>query len=394
MTVSAEHIKELIKKAKDKTISKKELYLLRLHMQDDEIEALLDSIDYSDMPVLEPAFSSSAGKRYERIITAIKRPVTASLYYRYWVAAASIALLLSGSWLFYQHQQQMPTQVVKLSNSEFIQPALTSPEKVMLQLSDGRIILLDDADGDTTMKDGGTSLHLHNNQLVYENTGEKKESTRHTIITPRGRQVRIVLPDGTRVWLNTASTLVYPTQFDHDRREIELSGEAYFEVQKDPSKPFFIYSPEQEVEVLGTHFNVSAYTDDDATQTTLVEGRVKVRGKHNTMGSSPVTKILEPGQQAVMDNTTGAILVQEVETDDIISWKDNLFVFHNEEIKEVMKKVSRWYDLKIEYRDGMEGKRIGGSIPRFSNPIDLMESLKSTGLLNYKQEGGAIIIMK
>ena len=183
-------------------------------------------------------------------------------------------------------------------------------------------------------------------------------------------------------------------------REVKIDGEAYFEIKKANKWPFIIKTNRQQVEVLGTNLNVSAYVDDASTKTTLITGNVRVSSYSDGNMSKSTTltalysEILVPGQQATTTEGDCKIALSTVDTEEIISWKQNLFVFNNEEISEVMKKVSRWYAVDVEFHDGMKGKRIGGTIPRFEHIDELMKALEATGVLHYKMEGGRVIIMK
>src|SRR5690606_36641752 len=213
----------------------------------------------------------------------------------------------------------------------------------------------------------------------------------NTIEIPKGRQYKITLPDGSQVWLNAASTITYPVRFDKTHREVEVEGEAYFEVKDAADWPFTVNTSMQRIEVLGKHFNVSAYHDDTFIKPTLVDGSVKISSRSDpteTVISQRCSTLLRPGQQAVSRVSQSHWAVNTVDPEDVISWKEKLFVFNNEEISDVMKKISRWYDVEIEYRDGMAGKRIGGSIPILDRVDELMEALKDTGLLHYKMKGG------
>src|SRR5690606_5172508 len=230
---------------------------------------------------------------------------------------------------------------------------------------------------------------IEDDEITYErnNAPHADDNTIHTLVTPKGRQFKVVLSDGTKVWLNAATILKFPVHFGKDERIVEVDGEAYFEVRKSQEWPFIVRSSGQRIKVLGTHFNVHAYKEDYKSSTTLLEGKVEVsNGKQQ--------RILRPGEQAVSSNQHRKLHVQSVNGTDVIAWRDRLFVFHNEEIQDVMRQVSRWYDVEVEYLDGMEGKHIAGSIPRYENIKKLMEALAATDLLNYEIKGGTVIISK
>ncbi|SEL83122.1 FecR family protein [Parapedobacter koreensis] len=361
---------------------------------DSLLEELLEETDAAaDLPI-------DAETLYQRIVdhSAFSRPRRFSK--KYWNYGAAAVLLLLGGWLLSKKDPISNNGVLPDSTATLTHTVTSSPsDKPILRLADGRTIDLDDAANGLLAVEGETQIKFDGATLHYE--GELPDANgkllTNTIVTPKGRQYQLVLPDGSKIWLNAATEFTYPVQFNKSRREVTINGEAYFEVEKAADWPFIVKTKSQEVEVLGTHFNVSAYEDDEQAKTTLVEGSVKVSSI--AVGSAPAqitnrSIILTPGQQAVTKRGKSQIVVGSIDTEEVISWKENLFVFYDEEISEVMKKVSRWYDVEVTYLDGMAGKRIGGSIPRFASIGELMDALQATGLLHYKLEGGIVVIMK
>lgn len=363
------------------------------------MQALLEEID-TDQAL--PLDSESLYQRITQHSSFPKQANTAIKQYniRWWTKVA--AFLLLGSVLI------MLYYVLPRYTESVDVPALTKNKAIenhdksaLLRLADGSLIDLDSVSSGLLATQGTMQITLQGTALHYEAQdafdGEETNAI-NTIITPRGRQYQVVLPDGTKIWLNAATELKYPVRFDpREARTVEVVGEAYFEVSKAKGWPFVVKTNSQRIQVLGTHFNVSAYNDDQATKTTLVEGRVRVSlfaGEVNKSGKMAKAIVLRPGEQAISLKTADDIKVERIDPEEVISWKQNLFVFNNEEVEAVMKKVSRWYDVEVEYEDGMEGKRIGGTIPRFENIEKLMEALKATGLLDYKMEGGKVIIME
>lgn len=309
--------------------------------------------------------------------------------------SAAVMLLALSVWMVVWYASQNDRGQ---HDAELTRTVTTSPsERPLLRLADGRTVELDSAQDGLLAIEDGIQITLQGNTVHYHGEFAAAEETvpTNTIVIPKGRQYQIALPDGSKVWLNAASSVTYPIRFRTERREVELSGEAYFEVKHAADWPFAVTTSMHHVEVLGTHFNVSAYQDDSYTKTTLVEGRVKVTPVSDSLNSLPPKSIiLKPGQQVSSRSGQSHLTVNSVDPEEIISWKEKLFVFNNEEISEAMKKISRWYDVEIEYLDGMAGKRIGGSIPQLANVDELMEALKDTGLLHYKMEGGRIVVMK
>lgn len=323
-----------------------------------------------------------------------KKPGASKRPQWWWYGAAAAVLITSVMLLIQTDPVNEPDRAVSVP-SVVTRTVTTAPsDRPILRLAGGEVIDLDSASSGMLAVEDGTQIIFDGKALHYEGelVDANGEIMRNTIVTPKGRQYQLVLPDGSRIWLNAATTLTYPVKFSKGKREVEVRGEAYFEVEKAEGWPFIVKTASQQIKVLGTHFNVSAYDDDQLAKTTLVEGRVKVA---SSSSEGPLAgQVLKPGQQAITLKGSDRIKIGAIDTEEVISWKENLFVFNNEEISEVMKKVSRWYDVEVTYLDGMAGKRIGGSIPRLEHVEDLMEALKATGLLHYKMEGGTVIVMK
>lgn len=266
--------------------------------------------------------------------------------------------------------------------------------KATLTLADGKTITLNEAaDGELAKEAGMVVRKAGNGQLVYEVSGQIDNAaavTYNTISTPKGGTYQIILPDGSIVWLNAASTLRFPTSFASQmERKIELSGEAYFEVAKDVQHPFKVLTTKQEVQVLGTHFNISSYSDDQLVKTTLFEGSVKVK---NLQDTEREVVILKPGQQSTI--TGGATTVSTVDLNDVLAWKNGVFVFNDESLESIMKKVSRWYDVDVVYEGVDKNKLFGGSVSRFDHVSKVLRQLELTGGVHFKVEEGRIIVMK
>lgn len=404
MDIEKGRLKQLLTEYITDTISKADLNELLDYVSLNEDEAELDAFMeemFDGMDVDQPA-PLSTGELYKRII---KHPqfkeevVRRNTKVRWWVASAAAIILLGVGTLLYNEISIMSsTPHAEVTLVIETQQSSEKGRSAILRLADGREINLDDAKSGVLVKQNNMQITLKGTELHYEG-GELFDKNgnilMNTISTPRGRQYQVVLPDGSKIWLNTATTLTYPVRFSADQRLVEVSGEAYFEVQKAEDWPFVVKTTNQQVEVLGTHFNVSAYDDDgEITKTTLVEGSVRVSLVSKETDILVNSSILAPGQQSTTIKNSDKIKIRSVDTEEVVSWKRNLFVFTNEEVGEVMKKVSRWYDVDVEYEDGMGGKRIGGTIPRFESIEKLMEALEATGLLHYRMEGGKVIIMK
>lgn len=259
----------------------------------------------------------------------------------------------------------------------------------ILTLADGRKIdLLKAENGRLTEESGVAIRKTAYGKLVYEvkevSTRVNNEKYLNTISTPKGGQYQVILPDETIVWLNAASSIRFPAGFTNlKQRKVQLSGEAYFEVAKDKQHPFIVETGQQEVEVLGTHFNLNAYGDEQNVKTTLLEGSVRVLSGKDLV-------VLKPGQQSLLHNHT--LDVANADTEEAVAWKNGYFKFNSEPLPSIMRKLSRWYDVEVVYEGKPGNDRFGGTISRYKNLADVLEMLESTKLVKFKVEGRKIIV--
>ncbi|WP_179412392.1 FecR family protein [Mucilaginibacter sp. E4BP6] len=248
--------------------------------------------------------------------------------------------------------------------------------KAVLTLANGaQIILSSVKNGVLTLQNGTVIKKTANGQLVYDaSAASGSVVTYNTISTPRGGQYMVILPDSTKVYLNAASSLHFPTAFAGKNRMVTLTGEAYFEVAHNKNKPFMVTSAGQTVEVLGTHFDVNAYADEGAIKTTLLEGSVKVT-------ASGKTAFLIPGQQSQVvqssNSDTRINVLEHANLDEAVAWKNGYFQFENANLQTIMRQFSRWYDVKVIYEDQTDGRLFSGQIHRNLNAAQALE------LLNY-----------
>lgn len=263
--------------------------------------------------------------------------------------------------------------------------------KAILTLANGSKIDLTDAQSGElvtaediiiTKNDSGQVSYNINS---YNNTPPDNATAYNTITTPKGGQWHIVLADGTGVWLNAASSLRYQTSFNGAERKVELSGEGYFEVAKDKEHPFVVQTQKQRVLVLGTHFNVNSYADEPAVRTALLEGAVK-------LSTDKETAFLKPGQQA--DLVKGKLNIQEVDVDDVIAWKNGKFVFDNESITSIMRKIARWYDVEVAYQSLPEHDGFSGSLGRSESIRQVLKKIELTNKVHFKITGRSITVSR
>lgn len=306
--------------------------------------------------------------------------------YRY-TAAAAILMLAGLSVFFYVHHKP---EKEALASSGNIKPG---ESKAVLITANGKEIVLNSA-LDTTklvaLNPGIKSVSADG--LIYKQSDEAsgKAVGANTLKTPKGGQYHIVLPDGTTVWLNSASELKFPSTFSSASRDVELKGEAYFEVAKYAGKgwTFNVKSDRQVVQVLGTKFNISAYENETFVKTSLAEGKVRVTG--SGLGKSFT---LKPGQESALNTKSSEIKVYDAEIADAIAWKEGLFVFDNENLFSAMNKISRWYDVEIVYQGEVKDKALWGTISRTEKIESLLKTLASTGVAKFKIEGRRVFVM-
>jgi transmembrane sensor len=296
------------------------------------------------------------------------------------VAAASVLLMLSVSGWFALHKRTTPD-------------IAAGGNRAILTLANGKQIILTTAQNGKLADENNASVKkTASGQIVYvvsasQTAAKNADIEFNTIVTPRGGQYWVILADGTRVLLNAASYLRYPTAFTGTDRKVELKGEAYFEVAKDKAHPFIVSTDKQDVEVLGTHFNINSYTDEPATKTTLLEGSVKV-----TDLQTKQTGMLIPGQQAVLKDHH--VVISAANTEEAMAWKNGYFIFESEGITSIMRKVSRWYDVDVVFDGPVPTDKFGGSVNRFANVSQLLDKLELTNKVHFKIEGRRIMVSK
>ncbi len=262
---------------------------------------------------------------------------------------------------------------------------LPGKEKARLSLFDGRVIDLEAVTHEDLAAYRGVTVDTARGELTY--SSHSGEQGYNTVSTPLGGQYRVVLPDGSKVWLNAGSSLRFPSAFTGIRRQVEITGEAYFEILPDAAHPFVVKLPTKrnmEITVLGTHFNVSSYIDEPLIRTTLLTGSVEVK-QGNTV------RILSPGQQAQVPLSTGPIAVTNVDAEGVTAWKEGRFEF-NGNIQDIMKQIARWYNLEIEYDGNASSKAFIGTISRHNNVSEVLQLLELTGGIKFEITGRKIIV--
>ncbi|WP_316820015.1 FecR family protein [Pedobacter gandavensis] len=308
--------------------------------------------------------------------------------------AAAAAIVLTSSIGIYMNHLHAPAS----SNQQLVFKNEVKPggDKAILKLADGTEVVLDGTKSTKLTQRGDIDFsQSKNGQLVYNkhaaNTSLAPEDLKYnTVSTPKGGQYRIVLPDGTKVWLNAASSIRFPTMFQTGERRVNISGEVYFEVTKNKHQPFLVLANTQRLEVLGTKFNINAYEDQSQISTTLAEGSIKI-GRIQQDDS----QILKPGQQALLNTKDESPLrITTADMEEALAWKNEIFVFNNTPTKEVMKQMERWYNVEVVYRTEVPNLHFTGVIPRDSKLSTFLKVLEGTGAVKFGIEQNKVIIQK
>ena len=300
-----------------------------------------------------------------------------------WAAAASIIALI-GLLVYFCNIRKVEnnTSITKQENTEGSDIA-PGGNKAILTLADGSTIGLDTASNGTLVQLNGTQVvKLSSGEIAYRLVGNAvAEAGWNTMSTPRGGQYELSLPDGTKVWLNAASSITYPVHFGGDERQVKVTGEVYFEVAKDKRRPFVVdVNDQSSIRVLGTHFNINSYVDDGSVNTTLLEGRIQVMAKYNRKESA----VLFPGQQARLpiakSDAQKIRVVNDANLEEVMAWKNGSFHFNRTPLVAVMRQVERWYDVDVVYENDAPPIRFGGEIKRDLKLSQLLEGLGEMGV--------------
>ena len=315
-------------------------------------------------------------------------PVRRLWNWRQVAVAASILIAVGiGSYFIFFNKSSEPGQQHGSELAEGSKDLPPGRDAAILSMADGRQILLDSASGTITNENGVAVVNLKGT-LSYQQQGTVDgQPVYNTVTTARGNQYQLVLADGSRVWLNAASSLRFPTSFTGESREVELSGEGYFEIAHNPSKPFRVKTDKQVVEVLGTHFNINSYGDEAAVRTTLLEGSVRV----SRIGLQD-SKLLKPGEQAVLINNSTISIDQSPDLDKVMAWKNGWFEFDQLDLEAIMRQVSRWYDVDISYNSKPTDEKFGGRLSKGLPLSAVIEMMKANGV-ECSLNGKTLVVM-
>jgi len=369
------------------------MVLLANNENEPAVKSIMDEVWSSfkeSNPVFAPAKSSDmlAGILKTRQLPARRRLLSS------WQAAAAILIFLVLGTGMYRWLTRAPqTSLAKTESAAFKHDAAPGGNKATLTLANGAAIVLDSAANGLLAQQGNARVQkLNDGQLAYNALHDPSASLRtteilyNTLATPRGGQYQLVLPDGSKVWLNAASSISYPTAFTGRERSVEIKGEAYFEVAKNTTMPFVVKVNDMQVQVLGTHFNINAYNDEEAIKTTLLEGAVKIT-------KDAATALLKPGEQAILARSSNEIRVHsQADPESVVAWKNGYFSFNQTDLATIMRQMARWYDVDIVYSGKVPDRRFGGEIPRNTNAAQVLKMLEESKV-HFRIEGKKVIVL-
>jgi ferric-dicitrate binding protein FerR (iron transport regulator) len=340
-------------------------------------------------------------KLYQRTWDKLKPGARVIPFYKKYFFKIAAAIILtvsitSFSFLFFKRMNSTTTIVETHSPALKNDVAAPTGNKAILTLADGSTIILDSAGIGSLAKQGNAMISkLNNGKIVYNNNPNIAAKIQfNTLSVPKGsKPIQLVLADGSEVWLNVASSITYPTAFSGNERRVTITGEAYFEVVKNVAKPFRVFTSSPsgkpdgaEIQVLGTHFNVNAYNDENSLKVTLLEGSVKV-GQHE--GRSIYIK---PGQQAEMNQQGELRLNKDIDTDEVMAWKNNWFNFNSLTVPEIMRQIEKWYNVSVKYEGKPSNKHFSGIVSRSNQVSEVLKIMEQAGI-KFKIEGKNITVM-
>lgn len=348
---------------------------------DEELEVFFHLLDEGKLDAYLLESMETMVRQKEREAPAV--PLKRRSYHFFYRVAAAVVILALGIALFryYAHPvQEPPPAVVKTA------PVIPGGNNAVLTLGDGKKIILNHAPDGTLEQGSSFSVRKEKDGLVvFDVTGTAAAGTPdlNKIETPKGGIYQVVLPDGSLVWLNNASSISFPTRFAKNERRVRITGEAYFEIRHDKTRPFRVLSDGQEVEVLGTKFNVNAYKDEAAVRTTLLEGSVQIR-------TGQKSGLLKPGFQAVLKGP-GSMVIRPADLESVMAWKEGFFQFDRADIPTLMRQLARWYDIDIKYTGAIPKDEFVGKIKRSEDIQKVLEILRY-GKVKFRLEGRTLIV--
>lgn len=385
---SSYNIAALIVKSLQNDISKEESdILLKWKGASNENLALFNELTTEESLSAELAIfaSFSATKDWEIIANKTvhaNRPKIKKFNRVFWLSSAAILFfVIVGTFQFWKFtSNQKSNYSLQLKHN-----IIPGSNKATLTLADGSIILLNDSINGFHTKQQNVNLSIQNGEIVYQSLGQNEPPIYNTITTPNGGQYKLLLDDGTKVWLNAASSIKYPTTFSGNERIVALTGEGYFEIAHNFQKPFKVILPNMgKVEAIGTVFNINAYQDEYSVKTTLVQGKVKV-----DFGNK--SQFLNPGQQSQYFKNGHLSIIDNVEMEEVIAWKNGQFVFKQMNVEDIMRQLSRWYDVDVVFDGKLSKETFSGIVNRNANLLEVLEIMEAGGV-RFKIDGKKIYV--
>lgn len=369
-----------------------ELSELVSHADDQDLSRLLQS-GWKQMDLADEVIPPHQANEILQKILSLKTEPTPVItlthdsrkrQWKYLAAAVSVIIITCCLFLFVDEKSsEIPQTVTKQPATDLV----PGQNGAILTLSNGQTIILDSAKDGLLATQGSSKVIHANGQIRYQaDSGSSEVEVLNTITTPKGRQFHITLSDGSKVWLNAASSIRYPSTFNTSIRNVIISGEVYFEIAPNAAKPFRIsIEGKKVIEVLGTHFNVNAYADEPTINTTLLEGSIKI-----VSAATGESRILKAGQQAQLKGKLH--VTDNIDVNEVMAWKNGYFSFNGASTEAIMRQVMRWYDAEVIYEGDVKDERFAGTVPRSGNASKLLEVLELTKTLKFKIEGRKIIV--
>lgn len=403
MTDKLERLRELLLRYSTKTNSaaeEVEMYTLLNNSSANEVEPVLNNILENTEPkyddhrrerilasVLQYAKEEESG---ERLVVSMKPRI--QLWKRIAIAASIVGVLFVSYWLMSDKTTVDGPQTTVIQSNDVQAP---DRNRAQIKLADGTVVYLDSAANGQLALQGNVKLVMNaNGEIVYETKDDGPLTTiqYNTLYNPRGSKVQpLTLSDGTKVWLNNESSIKYPTAFAGDERKVEISGEAYFEVAHNPAKPFIVTKGEMNVTVLGTHFNVNTYNDENDIKVTLLEGSVRVQPVADpSTGSGPKSVVIKPGEQARVVNSELSI-VNNADLEQVMAWKNGYFQLSGSNLQAIMRQIERWYDVEVVYEGIISQRRFGGQLPRTASLLEVLKILEESDM-HFMVEGRKVVV--
>lgn len=314
----------------------------------------------------------------------VRRRVARIVLIRRVAAAAAVVAVVSLLTFFIAKDRSFIERSTAFTAPASLKEVQAGFNGAVLRLASGKELLLDSTSDGSLLASENINASKNKGELVYNAGALVNKTEFNTMITPRGRQYKLVLSDGTKVWLNAASSIRYPVVFTGKERAVQVSGEAFFDVAKDKSRPFIVNTEKQSITVLGTTFNVNAYPEDDIIQTTLLQGSVKVA---SATGKS---FILKPGEQTTLE-ASELTVNKGADTLKVVAWKRGMFEFNNTSVPDLLKQISRWYDIDVRFEGTIADRKLGGGISKYL-PLEKVLAILKKAKINFRYEKGVLIV--